>query len=80
MQQAILKNVRGRGRNKKVGMFNRFEQPCRKYIKVRAKQLKISQIQFIQNSVAMAGPDMPRKFKYTWNANGKKAGQARARA
>lgn len=82
MQQANLTNPaaakdrhKKTGRKAKVGMFNRFEVPCRQYIEKRAKQLGISQIQFLQNCVGLAGPTMPNKFKFIFTANGNSHGK-----
>jgi hypothetical protein len=67
MQQVKLKSARGKGRRRKVGMYNRLEEVCREYIRRRAAQLKITQAQFIQNACGLAGPTMPRKFKFIFN-------------
>lgn len=71
MQQEKSVNGNGRVRGKKVGLFTRVEKECKAYIKVRVRQLGMSESQFIQNCIGIAGPDMPRQFKFLFNVDRK---------
>jgi hypothetical protein len=61
--------VRQRRRKQKIGVFVRLPESACTYIRQRSKKLEISQAQFIVNSVGLAGPDMPRKFKFIFNSH-----------
>lgn len=59
---------------KKVPMYNRFDEPCRKYIRARARKLDISEVQFIQNCVGLMGKSMAVGFKFKFgNGAGRRA-------
>jgi len=60
--------VQRRKRGRKIGVFVRLENAALLYIKRRAVELKISQAQFLQNAAGLAGPDMPVKFKFVFDA------------